>query len=125
MPTEKIQSSTKGKALFPKLSNLHDLSPKMVAWLEQCYHFLHIFCIKPEPPCVCADSSHYNLSPAQADSLLKVQQPHCKSHLIWLLPLKNKKVRGGVPPGKIPRLGPSNKKWEDFKASGIKWKTTI
>lgn len=45
MPTEKIQSSTKGKALFAKLSNLHDISPKMVGWLEECYHFLNIFCI--------------------------------------------------------------------------------
>lgn len=98
--------------------------PKWLFGWSSAITFL-IFSVLPEPPYVCADSSHNNLSPAQADSFVEGAAAALQITLDLVAPLKNKKVRGGVPPGKIPRLGPSNKKWEDFKGSGIKWKTTI
>lgn len=76
--------------------------------------FLIFSVLTPEPPCVCADSSHNNLSPAQADSVVEGAAAALQITLDLVAPLKNKKVRGGVPPSKIPRLGSSNKKWEFF-----------
>ncbi|XP_056914922.1 uncharacterized protein LOC130540060 [Takifugu flavidus] len=74
----------------------------------------------PGPPCVSPGINHYNLSPAEVDSIAEGAATSLRITLDSVAPLKKKIVnQRRCAPGIIHISGPSSRKCEDWKGSGI------